>query len=302
MPDDIGSVDRFETPTGKGKDKDHSESEDRPKDREDNGRYEDGQEYEHDVPNKSERSRNRERKRENRKHRHEDEYDEDEPEDEYDYDRGHSSSYTYSDVDRESTSSPSTSSHPKKATEMPREEGRDREEAKQPSRKDRRERGDEDDEPRRSDRDRDPTRPQQLRDKHRDKDSRISKQSRTEPKVRNHQQKGKESHIHSKDTNIFLRGPILHSSQLDTLTPELLKGKNVVIIGSGASAVEAVEIALERGCEVCSVLARDDKVRFRSWCWTDEAYSTVNQWIIPRNILFDTLIAAQPFGREMPLR
>jgi hypothetical protein len=152
---------------------------------------------------------------------------------------------------------------------MPREEGRDRErdreEAKQPSRKDRREREDKDEdynEPRRSDRD--STRPQQSRDKHRDKDSRISKQSRTEPKERKHQQEGKESHIHSKDTNIFLRGPILHSSQLDTLTPELLKGKNVVIIGSGASAVEAVEIALERGSGVCSVLARDDKVRFRS--------------------------------------
>lgn len=33
----------------------------------------------------------------------------------------------------------------------------------------------------------------------------------------------------------------------------------------------------------CTVLARDDK------------------WIIPRNIMFDTLIAAQPFGRQMPL-
>ena len=26
-----------------------------------------------------------------------------------------------------------------------------------------------------------------------------------------------------------------------------------------------------------------------------------SQWIIPRNIVLDTLIAAQPFGREMPL-
>ena len=28
---------------------------------------------------------------------------------------------------------------------------------------------------------------------------------------------------------------------------------------------------------------------------------THTQWIIPRNIVLDTLIAAQPFGREMPL-
>jgi len=60
-----------------------------------------------------------------------------------------------------------------------------------------------------------------------------------------------------------------------------------VIIGSGASAVEAVETVLGRtegeDQARCTVLARDDK------------------WIIPRNIIFDTLIAAQPFGREMPL-
>ncbi|KAF7986815.1 hypothetical protein HWV62_12498 [Athelia sp. TMB] len=88
----------------------------------------------------------------------------------------------------------------------------------------------------------------------------------------------------------FTRGPVLHSSQLDSLPRHLLAGKRVVIIGSGASAVEAVETVLGRTGDgekedraKCIVLARDDK------------------WIIPRNIIFDTLIAAQPFGREMPL-
>ncbi|KIJ62461.1 hypothetical protein HYDPIDRAFT_176544 [Hydnomerulius pinastri MD-312] len=76
------------------------------------------------------------------------------------------------------------------------------------------------------------------------------------------------------------RGPVLHSSQLDHATPEILRGKTVVVIGSGASAVEAVETALARGASRCVVLAREDKL-----------------W----NVLFDTAIAAQPFGREMPL-
>ncbi|OAX35023.1 FAD/NAD(P)-binding domain-containing protein [Rhizopogon vinicolor AM-OR11-026] len=79
------------------------------------------------------------------------------------------------------------------------------------------------------------------------------------------------------------KGPVLHSSQLDHATPELLSGKTVVVIGSGASAVEAVETALERGAKKAVVLAREDK------------------WIIPRNMIFDTFLAAQPFGREMPL-
>ena len=39
------------------------------------------------------------------------------------------------------------------------------------------------------------------------------------------------------------------------------EGKKGVVIGSGASAVEVVETALERGSGVCRVLAMDDKVR-----------------------------------------
>ncbi|EGN97706.1 hypothetical protein SERLA73DRAFT_161632 [Serpula lacrymans var. lacrymans S7.3] len=91
--------------------------------------------------------------------------------------------------------------------------------------------------------------------------------------------KGKEARAKDQDT---YEGPVLHSSQLDNATPEVLKGKTVVVVGSGASGVEAVETALGRGAARCVMLAREDK------------------WIIPRNIVFDTFLSAQPFGREMP--
>ncbi|KAH7886593.1 hypothetical protein F5I97DRAFT_1808238 [Phlebopus sp. FC_14] len=82
--------------------------------------------------------------------------------------------------------------------------------------------------------------------------------------------------------NETYQGPIIHSSQLDCATCELLRDKTVVVIGGGASAVEAVGTALSRGAARCVVMAREDK------------------WIIPRNVIFDTFLAAQPFGREMP--
>ena len=57
-------------------------------------------------------------------------------------------------------------------------------------------------------------------------------------------------------------GKIVHSSQLDDID---LKGKKVVIVGSGASGVEAAELAVNKNAEGKVVmLARDDK------------------WIIPR--------------------
>ncbi|KAL5501120.1 hypothetical protein ACEPAH_9507 [Sanghuangporus vaninii] len=65
--------------------------------------------------------------------------------------------------------------------------------------------------------------------------------------------------------------------------PLNIKGKTVAIVGSGASAVEAAEWAVEKGAGKVLLLARDDK------------------WIIPRNVVFDTLLSMQPFGREMPL-
>ncbi|RDX45747.1 FAD/NAD-P-binding domain-containing protein [Lentinus brumalis] len=88
------------------------------------------------------------------------------------------------------------------------------------------------------------------------------------------------SEKHEGDNEEVFQGEVIHSSELDNAQ---LEGKNIVVIGSGASGVEAVETALEQGAKHCTILARDDK------------------WIIPRNIVLDTLIAAQPFGREMPL-
>ncbi|OSX62773.1 hypothetical protein POSPLADRAFT_1141735 [Postia placenta MAD-698-R-SB12] len=80
-------------------------------------------------------------------------------------------------------------------------------------------------------------------------------------------------------------GLVLHSSEMDDAP---LEGKRVIVIGSGASGVEAVEAAIKRGAKTTDggvvMIARNDK------------------WIIPRNIVMDTLISAQPFGREMPLR
>jgi hypothetical protein len=57
------------------------------------------------------------------------------------------------------------------------------------------------------------------------------------------------------------RGPVLHSSQLDHATLELVHDKTVVVVGSGASAVEAVETAFCRGARRCIVLTRKDNVR-----------------------------------------
>ncbi|KAJ7074049.1 FAD/NAD(P)-binding domain-containing protein [Mycena amicta] len=87
-----------------------------------------------------------------------------------------------------------------------------------------------------------------------------------------------------KDHNIFKK-PIVHSSELDSdaISEEAIKGKRVVVIGSGASGVEAAETALGRGAGGVVMIARTDK------------------WIIPRNMFFDTFLACQPFGREMPL-
>lgn len=79
------------------------------------------------------------------------------------------------------------------------------------------------------------------------------------------------------------RGPIFHSSQFDSAQIDDVLGRTVVVIGSGASAVEAVETALAGGAAKCIMLAREDK------------------WIIPRNLFLDVLMAMQPFGREMPM-
>ena len=73
------------------------------------------------------------------------------------------------------------------------------------------------------------------------------------------------------------KGEIYHSSKLDGKTAQ---GKKVLIIGGGASAVEALEFAVNTGAAKTSVLARSEK------------------WIIPRNAIVDTLLACNILGRE----
>lgn len=58
------------------------------------------------------------------------------------------------------------------------------------------------------------------------------------------------------------------------------KDKSIAIIGGGASAVEALEFAAAADAGKISILSRSDK------------------WIIPRNIIVDTLLALNIFGQE----
>ena len=81
-------------------------------------------------------------------------------------------------------------------------------------------------------------------------------------------------HIPSQES---FKGEIYHSSQLDGKTAE---GKKVLIVGGGASAVEALEFVVHTGAMTTSVLARSDK------------------WIIPRNAIVDVLLAFNIFGQE----
>ncbi|OKL58045.1 hypothetical protein UA08_06811 [Talaromyces atroroseus] len=72
-------------------------------------------------------------------------------------------------------------------------------------------------------------------------------------------------------------GKICHSSKL---TDENLKGKCVMVIGGGASALEAVEDAVHQEARHIVILSRSTK------------------WIIPRNPVIDGLLALNPFGKE----
>ena len=73
------------------------------------------------------------------------------------------------------------------------------------------------------------------------------------------------------------KGPIFHSSQLDGKDA---KDKNVLVIGGGASAIEALEFAAAAGAKKTSILARSEK------------------WIIPRNPILDMLFSLNIFGME----
>lgn len=76
------------------------------------------------------------------------------------------------------------------------------------------------------------------------------------------------------------KGEIYHSSEL---TGKDAKGKKVAIIGGGASAVEALEFADAAKAAKVSILSRSEK------------------WIIPRNIIADTLLSLNIFGQETRL-
>jgi thioredoxin reductase len=73
------------------------------------------------------------------------------------------------------------------------------------------------------------------------------------------------------------KGEIHHSSQLDGVSAA---GKNVAIIGGGASAVEAMEFVASSNAAHASILARSEK------------------WIIPRNPIVDALLALNILGSE----
>ncbi|WFD01261.1 hypothetical protein MYAM1_004023 [Malassezia yamatoensis] len=90
---------------------------------------------------------------------------------------------------------------------------------------------------------------------------------------------GKPKMLHLPNQENF-KGKIVHSSQLDNVD---FQNKNVVIVGGGASGVEALELAAKKGANKPTIIARSDK------------------WIIPRNVVTDSLLSLQPFGREMPL-
>lgn len=82
-------------------------------------------------------------------------------------------------------------------------------------------------------------------------------------------------HMPGMDT---FQGEIHHSSRLTGACSA--KDKTMIIIGGGASAVEALEFAHSEGAKKIYILARSDK------------------WIIPRNPLWNMLLALNIFGQE----
>lgn len=77
------------------------------------------------------------------------------------------------------------------------------------------------------------------------------------------------------------QGSIHHSSRLTGACSA--KDKTLIVIGGGASAVEALEFANNEGAKKIYILARSDK------------------WIIPRNPLCNMLLALNIFGQETRL-
>lgn len=76
------------------------------------------------------------------------------------------------------------------------------------------------------------------------------------------------------------KGQIYHSSELDGKD---VKGKKILVVGGGASAIEALEFAAKSGAREIDVLSRSDK------------------WVIPRNVVVQSLLAMNIFGQETSL-
>ncbi|KAI5862027.1 monooxygenase [Durotheca rogersii] len=74
--------------------------------------------------------------------------------------------------------------------------------------------------------------------------------------------------------------PICHSSNLSGVEA---KNKSMIIVGGGASAVEALEYASQEGASKIYILSRSDK------------------WIIPRNWVVDMLFSLNIWGQETAL-
>ncbi|KAF4585654.1 Flavin-binding monooxygenase-like family protein [Ophiocordyceps camponoti-floridani] len=74
-------------------------------------------------------------------------------------------------------------------------------------------------------------------------------------------------------------GPVVHSSQLSARAVDVTN-KQVIIVGGGASAVEALEFAVKHRAARVTVLSRSEK------------------WIIPRHVVIDALLSFNLLGRE----
>ncbi|KAM7184489.1 hypothetical protein V8F33_012950 [Rhypophila sp. PSN 637] len=76
------------------------------------------------------------------------------------------------------------------------------------------------------------------------------------------------------------RGKVAHSSQLSSEIGSSAKDKTIIVIGGGASAVEALEFAASEDAAKIYILSRSDK------------------WIIPRNPIINVLLSFNIFGQE----
>ncbi|KAK4631636.1 Baeyer-Villiger monooxygenase [Fulvia fulva] len=77
------------------------------------------------------------------------------------------------------------------------------------------------------------------------------------------------------------KGKVFHSSELDGKEDDA-KDKKVIVVGGGASAIEAMEFTTHAGAQKTFILARSEK------------------WIIPRNPFIDVLLSLNIFGAETP--